>query len=91
MPVEFLTDDEAAAYGQYAEDLSKADPERVLLPDDEDMDLVRQHRGDHMKLGSFFSDRRARRRADDCTLPRQGADHEPEPGRRRWFPRAENT
>jgi hypothetical protein len=51
MPVEFLTDDEAAAYGQYAEDLSKADPERVLLPDDEDMDLVRQHRGDDMKVG----------------------------------------
>jgi hypothetical protein len=51
MPVEFLTDEEAAAYGRYAEDPSQADLERVFFLDDEDMDLVSQHRGDHMKAG----------------------------------------
>ena len=51
MPVEFLTDDEAAAYGRFAEDPSQADLERVFFLDDEDMDLVSQHRGDHMKVG----------------------------------------
>ncbi len=51
MPVEFLTDDEAAAYGRYVGDPSQADLERVFFLDDEDMDLVNQHRGDHMKVG----------------------------------------
>jgi hypothetical protein len=51
MLVEFLTNDEAAAYGRYAEDPSHADLERVFLLDEEDMDLVNQHRGDHLKVG----------------------------------------
>jgi Domain of unknown function (DUF4158) len=51
MPVEFLTDDEAAAYGRYAEVPSQADLERVFFLDDGDMDLVSQRRGDHMKAG----------------------------------------
>ena len=51
MPVEFLTDDEAAAYGLYAGSPSQADLERVFFLDDEDMDLVNQRRGDHMKVG----------------------------------------
>ena len=50
MPVEFLTDD-AAAYGRYAGSPSQADLERVFFLDDEDMDLVNQRRGDHMKVG----------------------------------------
>src|SRR5260370_31270300 len=51
MPVEFLTDDEAAAYGRYAEAPSQADLERVFFLDDEDRKLVDLRRGDHMKAG----------------------------------------
>src|SRR5437773_1298353 len=51
MPVEFLTDDEAAACGRYAGSPSQADLERVFFLDDEDMDLVGQRRGEHMKAG----------------------------------------
>lgn len=51
MPVEFLTDDEAAAYGRYAEVPSQADLERVFFLDDEDRALVDQRRGEHMKAG----------------------------------------
>jgi hypothetical protein len=51
MPVDFLTDDEAAAYGRYAGPPSQADLERVFFLDDEDRKLVDQRRGDHMKAG----------------------------------------
>ena len=51
MPVEFLTADEAAVYGRYAGPPSPADLERVFFLDDEDMALVSQRRGDHMRLG----------------------------------------
>ncbi|MCW2909605.1 MAG: transposase for transposon gamma-delta [Actinomycetia bacterium] len=51
MPVEFLTDDEAAAYGRYAGAPSQADLERVFFLDDEDLELVELRRGDHMKAG----------------------------------------
>ena len=51
MPVEFLTDDEAAAYGRYAGAPSQADMERVFFLDDEDRKLVDLRRGDHMKAG----------------------------------------
>ena len=51
MPVEFLTDDEAAAYGRYAGPPSQADMERVFFLDDEDRKLVDLRRGDHMKVG----------------------------------------
>ncbi len=51
MPVEFLTDDEAAAYGRYAGAPSQADMERVFFLDDEDRKLVDLRRGDHTKAG----------------------------------------
>jgi hypothetical protein len=51
MSVEFLTDDQAAAYGRYAGAPSRADLERVFFLDDEDRALVERHRGEHMKLG----------------------------------------
>ncbi|WP_045878758.1 Tn3 family transposase [Pseudofrankia sp. DC12] len=51
MPVEFLTDDEAAAYGRYARVPSRADLDRVFFLDDDDRALVERHRGEHMRLG----------------------------------------
>lgn len=44
MPVEFLADGEAAAYGRDGEGPSLADLERVFFLEDEDMALVNQHR-----------------------------------------------
>jgi hypothetical protein len=51
MPVEFLTDDEAAAYDRYAGVPSRADLERVFFLDDDDRALIGRRRGEHMKLG----------------------------------------
>jgi hypothetical protein len=49
--VEFLMDDEAAAYGRYAGAPSQADLERVFFLDDEDRALVDRRRGEHRKVG----------------------------------------
>ncbi|MFV2197854.1 Tn3 family transposase [Nocardiopsis sp. LOL_012] len=51
MPVEFLTDEEAAAYGRYTGPPERADLERVFFLDDEDRVQVAQRRGQRMKLG----------------------------------------
>jgi Domain of unknown function (DUF4158) len=51
MPVEFLTDDEAAAYGRYTGPPSQADLDRVFFLDDDDLELVGRHRGVHMRAG----------------------------------------
>ena len=50
MPVEFLTDDEAA-YGRYAGAPAQADLERVFFLDDEDRARVGRRRGEHMRAG----------------------------------------
>ena len=50
MPVEFLTDDEAA-FGRFAGVPLRVDLERVCFLDDEDRVLVNRRRGEHMKLG----------------------------------------
>ena len=51
MPVEFLSDDEAAAYGRYAGTPSQGEPDRMFFLDDADRRLVARRRGDHMRLG----------------------------------------
>ncbi|MGE5135249.1 MAG: Tn3 family transposase [Gemmatimonadota bacterium] len=51
MPVEFLSDDEAAAYGRYVGAPAQADLDRVFFLDDEDLALIGRHRGEHMKAG----------------------------------------
>ena len=51
MPVEFLTDDEAAEYGRYSGCPSQADLEQVFFLDDDDRALVGRHRGEHMRAG----------------------------------------
>ncbi|WSY83569.1 DUF4158 domain-containing protein [Streptomyces sp. NBC_00876] len=60
MPVEFLTDDQAASYGSFKEVPTRPELERFFFLDDEDRLLIAKRRGDHNRLG--FA-RRARVRA----------------------------
>ena len=51
MPVEFLTDAEAASYGRYNGPPPRAELERAFFLDDVDKVLVARRRGDHNRLG----------------------------------------
>ena len=51
MPVEFLTDAEAASYGRYNGSPARAELERACYLDDADRVLVARRRGDHNRLG----------------------------------------
>jgi hypothetical protein len=51
MPVEFLTDYEAVAFGQYASPPTRAELDRMFYLDDADLKLIARRRGDHMRLG----------------------------------------
>lgn len=50
MPVEFLSDAEAEAYGRYAATVVQADLDRVFFLDDADLVLIGRRRGEHMRL-----------------------------------------
>ena len=51
MPVDFLTDEEAARFGRFDGVPCRADLERVFFLDDVDRTLVAMRRGDHNRLG----------------------------------------
>lgn len=51
VPVEFLTDEQAEAYGKFAEEPTGPEPERFFFLDDEDRKLIAKRRGDHSRLG----------------------------------------
>ncbi|MDQ6837591.1 MAG: DUF4158 domain-containing protein, partial [Actinomycetota bacterium] len=51
MPVEFLTDEEAARFGRYTGPPPRADLDRLFFLDDDDKSLIARRRGDRMRLG----------------------------------------
>jgi hypothetical protein len=51
VPVEFLSDQEAAGFGRYGESVSSADLERFFFLDGAERALVTGLRGDHNRLG----------------------------------------
>jgi hypothetical protein len=51
VPVEFLSDEEAAAYGRFIGPPSREELERSFFLDDADRGLIARRRGDHNRLG----------------------------------------
>jgi hypothetical protein len=51
VPVEFLSDEQVAAYGRFSGDPAAAELERFFYLDDVDRDLVARRRSDHHRLG----------------------------------------
>jgi len=51
VPVEFLSDDQVAAYERFVGDLSRSELEGFFLLDATALDLIARKRGEHNRLG----------------------------------------
>jgi DNA-binding CsgD family transcriptional regulator len=51
MPVEFLSDEQVAAFGRFDGDPSRSELERFFFLDHADLDLIAKRRGSHNQLG----------------------------------------
>ncbi|MER5322937.1 DUF4158 domain-containing protein [Streptosporangium roseum] len=51
MPVDFLSDSEATKYGRYDGPPSRVEMEKIFFLDNEDMALIKAHRGRHIRCG----------------------------------------
>lgn len=51
VPVEFLSDEQAEAYGTFAEEPTRPEPERFFFLDDVDRDLIALWRTEHHRPG----------------------------------------
>ncbi|HEX4101791.1 MAG: DUF4158 domain-containing protein [Pseudonocardiaceae bacterium] len=51
VPVEFLSDQEAVAFGRYGDSVPQVDLDRFFFLDDAERKLVTGLRGDHNRLG----------------------------------------
>ncbi|GJF27249.1 hypothetical protein SHO565_78130 [Streptomyces sp. HO565] len=51
MPVEFLSDEQAEAYGTFAEEPTRPELERFFFLDDVDRDLIALRGTEHHRLG----------------------------------------
>lgn len=59
MPVDFLSDEQAEAYGTFAEEPTRPELERFFFLDDVDRDLIALRRTEHHRLGFVIWSRRA--------------------------------
>lgn len=56
MPADhFLTEEQAASFGQYVGDPSLIEQDRFFHLDTSDLQRIDEHRGEHNRLGSRFS------------------------------------
>jgi hypothetical protein len=51
LPVEFLSDDQASAYGRFTSGFTRTELERYFFLDDVDRALIEPKRREHNKLG----------------------------------------
>jgi hypothetical protein len=79
VPVEFITDEQAAAYGRFPDGLTPTELEGLFFLDDFDRDLVVRRRGDENRVGFGLQVATVRALglflADPLDVPTEGVDY----------------